>query len=313
MSHNSYVRPLGVWDAFKVVSHDEFAALDLGQFRSINGDDGGTWAPNSPIGIFGAGISMRLVSVSTVTTGAELTFSSGATLELQTDSIASISSVTSFETGSFTGIRDGGYFRFYAGSIIDMEEGAQANFYGLLGVGPTGNFACQGGAVFTGSVTQFTGAATVFTAVAQFASTSTAIFQGNENHVGSANFSGALSIAGDTSLTGKVTASGAGRVVKRTTWVTSTGADSSAYGPANCDRVVVQALTADVTFTLNNTGAVEGDEITIFNRSTSHLIYVNDASAGLQGSMMNRSPYYKEATFIFHGGEWQMLRGVVGV
>lgn len=311
MSHNSYVRPLGVWNANQVVSHNEFAALDRGQFVSINGDDGGTWAPTSPIGIFGAGISMRLVSVSTVTTGAELTFSSGATLELQTDSIASISSVTSFETGSFTGIRDGGYFRFYAGSIIDMEEGAQANFYGLLGVGPTGNFACQGGAVFTGSVTQFTGAAAVFTAVAQFASTSTAIFQGNENHVGSANFSGALSIAGDTSLTGKVTASGAGRVVKRIASIPTTGANSSAYGPFNYDRVIVQALTADVTFTINDAGAVDGDEIFFTTRSAGHYLSINDPSAGLIASLKNTSGQRVDATFYRLGGEWHMLSGAL--
>lgn len=58
MAHNTRIRPnLAAWSPGPV-SAAEFDALDQGQFESINGDDGGVWAPASTIVIGGSGVQM---------------------------------------------------------------------------------------------------------------------------------------------------------------------------------------------------------------------------------------------------------------
>lgn len=60
MAHNVYIRgPLAAdWPFGSDVDDVEFAAFDAAQFKSINGDDGGTWAPTDPIIIGGAGLDL---------------------------------------------------------------------------------------------------------------------------------------------------------------------------------------------------------------------------------------------------------------
>lgn len=58
MSHFAYTRPGGTWSAFSALFSADMASLDQKTFKSINGDDGGTWAPSSPITIGGSGINI---------------------------------------------------------------------------------------------------------------------------------------------------------------------------------------------------------------------------------------------------------------
>lgn len=60
MAHNTRVRAdLAAWSAAGVaVTPGEFYALDSNAFKSINGDDGGTWSPLAAIEIGGAGLLM---------------------------------------------------------------------------------------------------------------------------------------------------------------------------------------------------------------------------------------------------------------
>lgn len=59
MAHNSKVWAVAPVDGVDALTAAEAAALDLGQFKSINGDDGGTWAPGATIIIGGAGIQFN--------------------------------------------------------------------------------------------------------------------------------------------------------------------------------------------------------------------------------------------------------------
>lgn len=56
MAHFVRLRPSGFWTISTTVSPAEFEAFDERQFKSINGDDGGTWAPSSQIVLGGAGL-----------------------------------------------------------------------------------------------------------------------------------------------------------------------------------------------------------------------------------------------------------------
>jgi hypothetical protein len=60
MAHNSLIRASeAAWSANSAVLGAEFWALDLGVFESINGDQGGLWAPAAAIEIGGAGINLQ--------------------------------------------------------------------------------------------------------------------------------------------------------------------------------------------------------------------------------------------------------------
>lgn len=58
MAHNDYVRPLGRWPFASAISKVDLQRLDVLSTQSINGDDGGTWNPASPIVIGGTGLQM---------------------------------------------------------------------------------------------------------------------------------------------------------------------------------------------------------------------------------------------------------------
>lgn len=56
MAHNSLIR--ASWIALSDLQAAEMQLFDVAQFKSINGDDGGTWAPSARIIIGGSGIRM---------------------------------------------------------------------------------------------------------------------------------------------------------------------------------------------------------------------------------------------------------------
>lgn len=57
MAHNGYIRAGAIWVTGTTVLGSEWNKFDVAQFKSINGDDGGTWNPATPIVIGGQGIN----------------------------------------------------------------------------------------------------------------------------------------------------------------------------------------------------------------------------------------------------------------
>lgn len=49
MAHNDWIRPLGVWPLFTVLTSNVMHLFDERQMQSINGDLGGVWAPTTTI------------------------------------------------------------------------------------------------------------------------------------------------------------------------------------------------------------------------------------------------------------------------
>lgn len=58
MSHNVYSRRQALWNNASVPNARDLALWDSNQFKGLDGDNGGTWYPKTPIGIGGAGVQL---------------------------------------------------------------------------------------------------------------------------------------------------------------------------------------------------------------------------------------------------------------
>ncbi len=132
MSHNPRIRPPGLWVAVTVIDPDELETFDLRQFESINGDQGGTWAPATPIVIGGDGIHVagRLEASAQVTISNQATFVTGSSLEMDGGSSAlfggtvSFEDAVSFESGCTAELKSGATLDAKSGSTTTVESGA---------------------------------------------------------------------------------------------------------------------------------------------------------------------------------------------
>lgn len=57
MAHFAYTRPAGIWNQLTDLLSGELQDLDIKTYKAVNGDQGGTWAPSSPIVIGGTGFT----------------------------------------------------------------------------------------------------------------------------------------------------------------------------------------------------------------------------------------------------------------
>lgn len=56
--HNDYSRPPNSWNSRSVPGPRDFAIWDTAQFKAVDGDNGGTWNPLTPIVIGGSGVTL---------------------------------------------------------------------------------------------------------------------------------------------------------------------------------------------------------------------------------------------------------------
>jgi len=313
MSNNAYTRPLGVWNP-GVVYATELADIDRKTVKAPNFDGGGTYAPTAPIIVGGSGMTLTLVGAST----AEGFFVTG-TFDVAVGANAYFRGSTQFRDGSSAFFREAATLTFRDTTGATFEAGSFLNVDATTNIG--GDLTIAGRTSITGPL-DFSNAVNVGgTASVAFYSGSDLSFAGGSSVnmaagssfacVGDAYFAhaeiAALDLTGAGSLQAKQVCSGSGRVVRRYSFIASTGANSSAYGPANTDRVVVNALTADVTFTINNTDVQDGDEIVFVNKDTTHTLGVADPSSGILLNLRQASGSYQSATFYYHAGTWEVL------
>lgn len=116
--HFTRLRPSGFWTLSSTVDPAEFEAFDERQFKSINGDDGGTWAPSAPIIIAGSGLVAEPFASEDITnagfTGAVF-FDGSSNVEFQNGSAVEV------QLGSEWYVRDGAAFTFDANSVLTMN------------------------------------------------------------------------------------------------------------------------------------------------------------------------------------------------
>lgn len=85
--HNTYARRPALWSDYSVPTARDLGVWDTWQYRALNGDDGGTWDPKTPIIIGGAGVLLsgagqQLVGGVTTATGGRLQHGSDDYVEL---------------------------------------------------------------------------------------------------------------------------------------------------------------------------------------------------------------------------------------
>ncbi|MEJ7728228.1 MAG: hypothetical protein WKG00_03350 [Polyangiaceae bacterium] len=151
MSHFARIRAnLAAWALGSTVSSAEFDALDVGRFKSINGDDGGTWAPTAAIVVGGAGVNVtgpseftnvetfHLKGAMTAFSGAEVNLNSGSVVTGSVGSVVTLNGATTvkqltvgpsgafiFATDSVGTLAGTAYIALTGSAHIDVETGTK--------------------------------------------------------------------------------------------------------------------------------------------------------------------------------------------
>lgn len=92
MAHFDYIKPGGVWSLLSLLSSSIMAEIDRRIYKSVNGDEGGVWAP-TPTAIIIGGLGLQVTGPFeasnadiTITSGKFLTVESGGTVDCQSGS-----------------------------------------------------------------------------------------------------------------------------------------------------------------------------------------------------------------------------------
>ncbi len=251
MAHNSRIRLL--WSPLSVLLSSDCTALDVGVYKSINGDDGGVWAPSARIYIGGQGLTLTSTN-NHIYTGGSLTVDAGGNLTSEGSFIstgsADIDSFTCSIAGTFEGfltVAVGAVLRVRGTATVEAD--ASVTYQGTSGHEAWAYFGQYGRASFlTGSQLILANGSTM-TAGA----TSTVTLSGTANLNGTVAFGGIsfttfASGSVTTFLSGSLCTFGAGSLISGTMGI---GSDS---GHA-CS--VVFGTHADIT--LNASCPIGGD------------------------------------------------------
>ncbi len=291
MAHNASIHA-GGWATGYVVTSADFLAIDSLLFKSINGDDGGTWAPSSLITIGGSGLRVTGPFTSSYSTliDASLTVSDTATFNNLTTVNAQF---------RLTGT--GGFLQTGTGPV--NFSGYVTTTAGLL-VSSPGTFICNAISSFTQTVS--INAALALTGGGGMSCGDLATFNGGVR----LNGGGSLSCHTNIDLYDILRMFGAARLIYRRI----TGADAATtYAVADADLVQIPNLAANRIYTISSTGAQSGDVMTFSMASDAKT--VNAIGVTLQRTdTSNIGPGIQKAaggyvamTIVFDGTTWQPL------
>lgn len=143
MAHNSYVRAGAVWNNGSAVTSAEFNLFDVAQFKSINGDDGGTWSPAAIIILGGAGLNVtgpatigNIVSA-TVPASGLITVQSGGIIQVNASGSVVVNGTLTLSTTGALAALSGSSSVWNSGAVFNCT--ANATFNGTLTLTTTGN------------------------------------------------------------------------------------------------------------------------------------------------------------------------------
>lgn len=132
MPHFSYTKG-NPWPTLYAPTPADLGDLDAKTFKSIDGDEGGTWSPSAPIIIGGSGLQCPNGATWTVLTGGTLTVDGTLSLVSATLNLDPMSGITQygntiFETGALVVWHSGATSNWLSGSLSDFKSGATAHF-----------------------------------------------------------------------------------------------------------------------------------------------------------------------------------------
>lgn len=277
MSHHTRTRAnLTAWSS-GAVSPTEFDKLDTNGFKSINGDEGGVWAPSSVIEIGGDGLLMSgdftadgaCIFNAGVEFNGSISFNSGADVTF-IDSVLFVDDVTLGNTSSDA-------LTINATTEVegpwDFNDSVEFNLTVSFNAGADVTFIDT--ALFTGDVEFGSGSDVTMagdvsiTGDVDIDATSFQIKGGTD-----VQFFTGTTIGGSPRLRSRLQFTSEGRVPRRQ--VTNSG--NSTYGVTDADYISCEGVT-DRTITLDGTGAEIGDGWLICKTANSAQITI-----GLPGS-----------------------------
>lgn len=298
MAHNSYIRPGNVWSDASVLLGSEIAALALQAYKSINGDDGGTWAPSAPIYIGGSGFGVGTVpwalgyatvpvsggyigGAVAVDSGSAWAFTSGARL---TGTITwGTATPVAAQWGGNATWASGATQIVGSGATLNIANGATFSTGASATVTHNGPVGCNGALVVVGATTL--GAATIN---------------------GTTTLAGATTQSGACTRTGALTLSGSGAT---TGWrrIEGTNADAT-YTVADGDEIDGR-LCGSCTWTLSSSGATNGNRIRFVGGiGTVHVVPDAGPSSFIASGVSNTWEFV-EYTYSSAYGGWRRSGG----
>lgn len=268
MAHFTRVRPLGTWLTATTVVQAEWEKFDLNLFKSLNGDDGGTWAPLAPIIIGGAGFQVTVTA-----TIQDLEVNDTTTLNsLGVEGAAGFAAAVTIQgTGSLQCDAPATFTdTVTCSNTVDIND---------LGVA---TMACSGASFFNGAAT--------FTDTLDADDIGTNTFQCVQTSV----------------FQGAITLSGAGQVRWRP--VLGADADTTYNVSTNDSVLIPAAsLSANRIYTIGSTGADTGSRMRIVNHDVSYQVQLKRADASSICTLRSGfSGLYGWVELVWIGGRWEL-------
>ena len=275
MSHNTRTRDdLAAWGS-GAVSPTEFENLDANAYKSINGDDGGVWAPSSQIEIGGSGILMSgpFVADGTSTFNGQVTFASGSAPIFNDGPV--FNNTATFNANVNIGNAFTDILNVIATANFDNDVTIGASLVDLMTVLGESDFS--GAAFFHGDVRIGVGTGEELQIDADVEINGNTVVVGNIELAGGIditglvelddelNFGASSLITGIPTLGSYMRFSGPGRVPLRVAELTNA---SQTVAVADGNFFLMAPLTADKTIIIGDSGAVSGDFMFIENSSS---------------------------------------------
>lgn len=335
MAHFTLLRASeGLWVG--VVTQAEFWALDQGRFKSINGDDGGTWNPAAPIIIGGAGLQIAggitfsgggtitdPVIEGTLTANDDVILGEDATDDVTVNGTTHFTSPVFFDDDVTVGTASDDALTVnstsgFVGPVtisgnfsVPVNGGATASIARPLTLGnltTTGTVLLRGSAVDVGASIGIGWSSGVDTL--QIDATTTVI--GAIEFRGQTEFTtGDLVLGSDVSLEGPITPGTGGLIRHRWQEFNSdTNMTAATHEIASHSASATEAHVAD----LLSAGAEDGDMITIYNEST-YSVYVRNNGAALRTmGPADSDQRFTKGVFIYStaAGGWRVLEYYMG-
>lgn len=295
MAHFTRVRGSGFWTVGSTFLSTEAEAFDSRLVKAVNGDDGGTWAPPSPITI--GGLGGLTVSGPFLSTGS-----------FNVDGVANL---------NLGAVITGGNLSVALNATVQGNLEAQGTTHLVGNVTADNDIRCERLNIRTAAIGsnvlsvdgdgELTGALTVGDNLEVSGATACNDALGV---VGTFTALGSSIFAGTVSITKAVTATGEGRVRKRYLGLSDADATISIN---DCDIAFAASgvLTAARTLVVTTTGAAAGDTLTITN-DNSFLLTVRLGSmvGSILTSLVDTSGSNRSAVLVFDGSTWQVLHEI---
>lgn len=333
MSHFAYIGgSLGAWATGTTITAAKLWQLDQNQYAALNGDAGGTWAPTAKIVIGGAN-GLELSSSPLLLSGtAALTVSGSAQFNGSFAALGnSIIGTNSLNTlavnaaSSFNADATFGYVNATSNVVIGTNStntltvNSSASFLNNCTIGSSATDYCE----INANLNIVNGCTIGSSDVDSLDINATEAHYGPETHDGGETHNGAVSFESTVSMNGTVNIGNSssdsvdlksvihsstleGRIIDGTVYPTDADWTFGSYRKKFIYKASVLTAARDITISFS--GAHTGDEIEIWNMSTTVDLTVRNSGGTSLGVVGGAGSISRMAKLNWDGAAWVFLR-----